>query len=94
MENLIPTAEEFFIETTGIQIQGKNNYYSEIGGISIENSKIYKFAIDFAKLHVEAALKRASRKADYKLNGQFGAYQKISINRKEILNSYPLTNIK
>lgn len=89
MENLIPTAEEFFIQITGIQIQGKNNHYSEIGGISIENSKIYKFAIDFAKLHVEVALKEASE------NVEILQYANTSeINKDSIINAYPLNNIK
>lgn len=38
--------------------------------------------IEFAKLHVEAALKIASNKFDYYFN------------KNAILNAYPLTNIK
>ena len=43
--------------------------------------------IDFAKLHVEAALKAASENAEITDYG-------YSVDRDSILNSYPLENIK
>jgi hypothetical protein len=52
-----------------------------------------QIGIDFAKLHVEAALKAAvenaelDRDAGQDLNG-------ISIDKDSVLNSYPLDNIK
>jgi hypothetical protein len=63
---------------------------------------IQKAMIEFAKLHVEAALKEASEAATINKNkGQVtgrefgnvtdGSY---SINQPSILNSYPLENIK
>jgi hypothetical protein len=48
--------------------------------------------IEFAKLHVEAALKAASENADT-LKGEVYA-SKGAINKDSILNSYPLDNIK
>ena len=42
--------------------------------------------VEFAKLHVEAALKEASTKLNYNKN--------FSTVQKEILNSYSLENIK
>jgi len=49
-----------------------------------------KRMIEFAKLHVEAALKEASENAELETYGNFGN----SINRDSILTAYPLTNIK
>jgi hypothetical protein len=45
--------------------------------------------IEFAKLHVEAALHIASERADLTDNGSFPYVDKLSI-----LNSYPLEKIK
>ena len=45
--------------------------------------------IEFAKMHVEAALKAASEKADLTDNGRFPYVDKDSI-----LNSYSFSNIK
>ena len=45
--------------------------------------------IEFAKLHVEAALHIASERADLTDNGSFPYVDKLSI-----LNSYPLDKIK
>jgi len=45
--------------------------------------------IEFAKLHVEAALHIASERADLTDNGSFPYVDKVSI-----LNSYPLEKIK
>lgn len=78
MKTNIPTAEELL----------KNNF------LLIENNKtceahthlVVKQMIEFAKLHVEAALKEASSQAHW--DGSDG------VNIKSILNSYSLTNIK
>jgi hypothetical protein len=76
----IPTAETF--------LQDLQHEYEETG-----EYKMY-FAIDipnklieFAKLHVEAALKEASENA-------MGLHCTDYIDKESILNSYPLTNIK
>jgi len=84
MENNIPTAEEL-----ALQMQDTLSYDDLINP--------YKFASlvskEFAKLHVEAALKKASEDAeinDYDEHKQYSPH----INEKTILNAYPLTNIK
>lgn len=72
--NKIPTAEEFALD-------------HEIGNtkrISIEDAK--EVMIEFAKLHVKAALESASEKAMVHYEGD--------INREQILNSYNYDNIK
>lgn len=80
----IPTAEEF--------LKDLQHEYEETG-----EYKMY-FAIDipnklkeFAKLHVEEALKEASEKSGLNMisTTTFGKNY-----RQEILNSYPLSNIK
>ena len=74
MENKTPTAEEYakYMLPNGI------DWYSEFGEMMIE----------FAKLHVEAALKNCLDKYHHasEENYVFGS--------SEIMNAYPLTNIK
>jgi hypothetical protein len=72
MENKITTAKEF------IEINSENYSLIDIEGIMIE----------FAKLHVEAALKGCLNKYHHasEENYDFGS--------SEIMNAYPLTNIK
>lgn len=60
---------------------------------------ICEFAKEFAKLHVEAALKQASEKAtvtpiDHEEISE-GSFRPIwGVDDDSIINSYPLTNIK
>ena len=58
-------------------------------------SKCYEMTleamIEFAKLHVEAALKEAMYKADEK---EISSMQVNEYYREQILNSYPLDKIK
>lgn len=61
-----------------------------------DDDTIYIAMIEFAKLHVEAALKSASKKVEltdfaYEFL-QEGAYD--AIDKDSILNAYPLDNIK
>jgi hypothetical protein len=59
-------------------------------------TNIEQFMIEFAKLHVEAALKQASEQAKVKVKqGELGAFDmRPSVKKKSIINAYPLTNIK
>ena len=74
----IPTAEDIFFRNAGKTI----------------NQEEYSAMIEFAKMHVEQALKEASEgqiKKDIYMMAEYGE----SMNWKEsILNSYPLENIK
>jgi hypothetical protein len=58
-----------------------------------EETTSTEMMIEFAKLHVEAALKAASEGADYYTDGQEHIEQ-VWIDKDSILNSYPLENIK
>jgi hypothetical protein len=82
---MIPKAEEFFRKFK--HSNGPNNHH--------------KALIEFAKLHVEAALKTASEKAetDYTYEGESGEFEDIPVfnyfvDKDSILNAYPLTNVK
>ncbi len=60
-------------------------------------SKCYEMTLDamkeFAKLHVEAALKAACETKILGYHGS-GMYKRYEADRDSILNAYPLTNIK
>lgn len=57
--------------------------------------RYYKSMIEFAKLHVKAALKEASEKATVNINGFIQEYdENCCVDKDSILNAYPLENIK
>lgn len=80
VEDKIPSAEELWMDKTG----------------NTPNQEEFTAMIEFAKLHVEAALKEASEKVsltDFAWEFlQEGAYD--AIDKDTILNAYPLNNIK
>jgi len=82
--NKIPTAEEF-----------SNNYrFFEDRGSEINWSNIYKFSRDFAKLHVQAALKEVLEKAKKDWKDKSNGYSYQDITEESIINIYDLNNIK
>ncbi len=83
----IPTAEEIL-----------SKKFSELKS-SFDLNDIKDCMVEFAKLHTEAALKEASKKAkitERKVTlDNTGGYVRVpTIYKKYILNSYPLENIK
>ena len=75
----IPTAEEFYKQTTGC----------------IMNHRDIKTAmIEFAKLHVEAALKEASENVTTVYSEEPILGEVYNVNKDSILNAYPLNLIK
>lgn len=84
----LPTAEEFldnYIEKENIPwSQDIDKYYGAVNTAMIE----------FAKLHVEAALRAASEKAQLKYFTDAWGDPATMIDRKTILNAYPLEKIK
>lgn len=75
----IPTAEEFRIHKT------------------IEYAKVCvdeKIMIEFARLHVEAALKSAAEKAKITSRLTWSDEFVDEVDKQSILNAYPLTNVK
>lgn len=79
----IPTAEEFFISKLNPNATG--------GLYKIETDYAIKLGIEFAKLHVEAALKAAAENAI-----AIPSEEDIEeyVDKNSILNAYPLENIK
>ena len=73
--NEIPTAKEFYKQTTGCVMH---------------HGDIKTAMIEFAKLHVEAALKEANEKAEWKGH----TLAAVEICDYSILDAYPLENIK
>jgi hypothetical protein len=79
MENI--TAEEFLQNNLTIS----HFYNDEYGKMCCLSDEMQKAMIEFAKLHVESALKEANKKAI--MTGYVDSGQTI-------LNAYPLENIK
>ena len=77
--NKIPTAEEFLKGR-----QWKN-------GMNLQE-RIHESMIEFAKLHVEAALKEAEKETVKHISKTI--LELNMYNKNSILNAYPLTNIK
>lgn len=78
---MIPTAEEWLEHF-------KENVYP--------GTSTSECMIEFAKLHVTAALKAASKEAEIRteeIGGGLNIEWKV-IDKESILNAYPLTNIK
>ena len=71
------------------QLPTAEEFLSDIKNIIYSQEEMM---IEFAKLHVDAALKKAAQKAYYR---DFSGYiRRSDENRDSILNAYPLTNIK
>ena len=95
VEDRIPSAEEWL--SNHKELSSYDVAYHDEGGYQgVDENKLYKIMIEFAKLHVEAALKAASEKVsltDFAYEFlQEGAYD--AIDKETILNDYPLDNIK
>lgn len=95
VEDRIPSAEEWL--SNHKELSSYDVAYHDEGGYQgVDENKLYKIMIEFAKLHVEAALKAASEKVsltDFAYEFlQEGAYD--AIDKETILNAYPLDNIK
>lgn len=89
MENNLPTSEEFAWDKIDFQTTLAEMNYQEV----------YYLMQEFAKLHVEAALKEASNKALLKDEGRYVLgdedwHEDLVVDKKSILNAYPLTNVK
>lgn len=83
------------------EITAKEFYYNHTTTGNDPGKNTLNLMIEFAKLHVEEALKEASEKAvtDYEYAGETGEFDDISVydyfvDKKSILNAYPLENVK
>jgi hypothetical protein len=75
------TAEEF--------LKNNEEYYMEIE----ESPEIFEMMIEFAKIHVQEALKQASEKAQAYNKPKFSSDINPQVDMESILNAYPLENI-
>ena len=83
---MIPTAEEFIFDYSQNDII--DNLDEESKGIIILKMK------EFAKLHVEAALKEVIENATTVNKSKFKGDINYVVDEDSILNAYPLENIK
>ena len=92
----IPTAEEWLLNHKEMSKYDVASY-DEGGYLGVDEEALYKIMIEFAKLHVEAALKEASEKinlTDEVCEALQNHWFKEYIDKDSILNSYSLDNIK
>ncbi len=92
MEEKILTAEELLDEYLGQSAKIPHNL--DRSGIAYADHNCTKVMIEFAKLHVTAALKAAARrgKSDYGMGGD--RLRDTAVSSDLILSAYPLKNIK
>ena len=84
--NKLPTAKEFIDMHPGV-----NTYYNIYEHESVvERGGAERAMIEFAKIHVKAALKETSEKAEVNVTN----YNDYEVDKNSILNAYPLENIK
>jgi hypothetical protein len=83
----ISTAEQLFKTEYSIM----DSEYPEMA------AHVRRKVIEFARLHVEAALKAAAENAETKEEASYGVdeiYYTRVVDKDSIINAYPLTNIK
>ena len=84
------TAEEFLQN----HLQISYFYDDKTNQMVCYSDEIQQAMIEFAKLHVKAALKSANKKAYCQLAGDCCNPDDQEVNKESILNSYSLDNIK
>jgi hypothetical protein len=95
VENRIPSAEEWL--SNHKELSSYDVAYHDEGGYQgVDESKLYKIMIEFAKLHVEAALKAALNNVEIENCGNpyDPSDDSKCVSETSILNAYPLTNIR
>jgi hypothetical protein len=89
----IPTAEDFLQEHSKIS----HFYDDKTNQMVCFSADVQKALIEFAKLHVEAALKAAATNGEIKeeLGNPYDTESKYYVvDEQSIIKAYPLTNIK
>ena len=84
---MVPTAEDFLQDSFTIS----HFYNDKYNRMSCFSDDVQKAMIEFAKLHVEEALKAAAEQAEIENDWD---NQKGNISKDSILNAYLLENIK
>lgn len=98
----LPTAEDFLQD----HLQISHFFNEKYEKMTCFSDDVQQAMVEFAKLHVEAALKEAAEKARVQMSNGYGVNEiiiypnslvdtaVITTNAASILNSYPLDNIK
>jgi len=94
---MIPTAEEIFSKHLESMLKRTDQSYCSIDEMKAQpewNASVQAM-IEFARLHVEAALQEANKKATMEYGDKIadGHYERF-VDKDSILNSYPLDNVK
>ena len=76
---------------TAEELLQQERFYAVTSG---DEHEIINAMVEFAKMHVEAALEEANNKATTKYMNAISGPPIIMIDEDSILNAYPLTNIK
>lgn len=100
-----PTAEQWLLNHKELSMYDVESY-DEGGYLGVDEGALYRIMTEFAKFHVEAALKSAAenskvhlsedwiRKEETIYHGQLIHPITVRVEQESILNSYPLENIK
>jgi len=88
--NKVPTAEEWLLNHKDLSIYDVENH-DEGGYLGVNKEAVYKIMIEFAKIHVKAALEAALEDAPYGSSTDTVSYKDM---KDAILNSYNYDNIK
>lgn len=100
MENVkeIPTIEEALINFFRTESGKRNETFTEEDAQEVRTNDVFsplkQFCIDFACIHVNAALKQASIKIKSDALENFGTEVPDCWNEESIINAYPLDLIK
>jgi hypothetical protein len=87
----IPTAEEFLLNHPELS-QYDVAEYDEGGYLGVNENKLHQIMIEFAKLHVQAALSEALDSIPcLGSSSDIATYEEVE---DAVLNSYPFENIK
>lgn len=81
------TAKEFLENHSDLSIYSVQEY-DEGGYIGVNELNLYNIMIEFAKLHVQAALESAAK------NAEISCGPPCCVDTESILNAYPLDQIK
>lgn len=94
---MVPTAEEFWLTKYFSKSTPEKDCQKLWLDCNPQAKESIQIMVEFAKLHVQAALKAASKQAKTKEDVAIfaeGSYRTQVVDKESILNSYPLKNIK
>ena len=94
--NKTPTAEEWLLNHEELSVYDVEEY-GEQGYLGVNKEILYTIMIEFAKLHVKAALEAAANNVEVSIelsNPYDPESEYAEVNKQSILSAYPESNIK